>query len=48
MTQSQWIAIAVAIACVLLASLMVAAEAAFASVSKARAESLAADGSRSG
>jgi CBS domain containing-hemolysin-like protein len=48
MTQTQWIAIVVAIACVLLASLIVAAEAAFASVSKARAESLAADGSRSG
>lgn len=44
MTQDQWIVVGVAFACVVLASLLTAAEAAFASMSRARAEALAADG----
>ena len=48
MTQTDWIVVIIAIVCVALASLLVAAEVAFASVSKSRAEALAADGSRAG
>jgi len=44
MTQDQWIVVAVAAVCVVLASLLTAAEAAFASMSKARADALAVDG----
>jgi CBS domain containing-hemolysin-like protein len=44
MTQTQWIEIGVAAVCVVLASLLTAAEAAFSSMSKARADALAADG----
>ena len=44
MTQDQWIVVGVAFACVVLASLLTAAETAFASMSRSRADALAADG----
>lgn len=47
MTQDQWIAVGVAVACVAIASLLTAAETAFASMSKARADALVAEGRRS-
>ena len=46
MTQDQWIAIAVAVVCVVLASLLTAAATAFASMSKARVEALVNEGRR--
>ncbi|MEN0070765.1 MAG: hemolysin family protein [Propionicimonas sp.] len=48
MTQSQWIEVGIAALCVVLASLLTAAEAAFTSMSKARADALAADGRPAG
>lgn len=44
MTQNQWLVVAVVLGCVLIASLLTAAEAAFSSMSKARADALATDG----
>jgi CBS domain containing-hemolysin-like protein len=48
LTQNQWILLAVAAACVLLAALVTTAEAALSSISKSRAEGLQAEGARAG
>lgn len=44
MNQTQWIEIAVAIACIAVASLLAAADSAFSSMSKSRAEGLLEEG----